>query len=83
MTRVLAKDLAKKGINVNAFAPGPTATELFLKGKPDGLVKTIAGFSPYNRIGTPEDIAAAVEGLAGEGSSWVTGQVLRINGGFV
>ena len=64
MTRVMAKDLAPKGIRVNAIAPGPTATELFLKGKPEPLLKTIAGFSPFNRIGEPDEIAQGMLWLA-------------------
>ncbi len=65
----------------NAIAPGPTATDLFLKGKSDQLLKIIAGFSPQNRIGTPAEIAGVAAFLVGEDSSWVTGQVIRVNGG--
>jgi len=82
MTRVLSKDLAKRGISVNAIAPGPTGTELFYKGKSEQMLKMIAGFSPYNRIGTPEEIADAIVFLSGEGSTWVSGQILRANGGM-
>lgn len=82
MTRLLSKDLAKKGIMVNAIAPGPTATDLFMKGKSEPLLKMIAGFNPQGRIGTPEEIADVAAFLAGEGSKWVTGQVIRVNGGM-
>jgi 3-oxoacyl-[acyl-carrier protein] reductase len=82
MTRVLSKDLARKGIMVNCVAPGPTATDLFIKGKSEQLLKMIAGFNPQGRIGTPEEIADVTSFLAGEGSKWVTGQVLRVNGGM-
>ena len=82
MTRVMSKDLARKGISVNAVAPGPTGTELFLRGKSEQVLKTIAGFSPHNRIGVPEEIADGIAFLSGEGSRWVSGQVLRVNGGF-
>jgi len=82
MTRVLSKDLARKGISVNCVAPGPTSTDLFLKGKPEPLLKMIAGFNPQNRIGKPEEIADAVAYLSSPSSSWVTGQVLRVNGGM-
>lgn len=82
MTRVMAKDLGRKGILVNAIAPGPTGTELFLKGKSDELIKTIASWNPFGRLGMPEDIAKATAFLASDGSGWVNGQVLRVNGGM-
>lgn len=82
MTRVLAKDLGRKGIVVNAIAPGPTATALFLKGKSEELVQTMAGWNPFNRLGTPEDIARAAGWLVGSGNTWVQGQVIKANGGM-
>ncbi|KAL2063366.1 hypothetical protein VTL71DRAFT_5171 [Oculimacula yallundae] len=82
MTRVLSKDLARKGIMVNAVAPGPTATDLFMKGKPEGVLNMIKGFNPQNRIGKPEEIADVVAFLCGEGAKWVTGQTIRVNGGM-
>ena len=81
MARLLSKDLARRGISVNAIAPGPTGTDLFYKGKPEHLLKMIAGQSPHNRIGTPEEIADAIVFLSGEGSRWITGQVIKVNGG--
>ncbi|KAM0487184.1 hypothetical protein ACHAPX_000454 [Trichoderma viride] len=83
MTRVMAKGLAAKGIIVNAVAPGPTATELFYKGKPEGLVNTIKAWSPFNRLGEPEDIANTVKFLASGDSSWVVGQTVLVNGGIM
>lgn len=80
MTRVLAKQLGPKKIAVNAIAPGPTATELFLEGKPENVIKTIAGFSPQNRLGQPEEMAEAIRYLAS--TSWMSGQVVRVNGGM-
>ncbi|KAI1175020.1 NAD(P)-binding protein [Nemania sp. FL0916] len=80
MTRVISKDLGRRGILVNAVAPGPTGTELFFRGKSEEMLKTIANFNPQGRIGTPEEIAEAVIFLAQ--SSWVSGQVLRANGGM-
>ncbi|KAI1396375.1 NAD(P)-binding protein [Hypoxylon fuscum] len=80
MTRVISKDVGRKGILVNAVAPGPTGTELFFRGKSEEMLKTIANFNPQGRIGTPEEIAEAVVFLAH--SSWVSGQVLRANGGM-
>ena len=81
MTRVLAKDLGRKEIAVNCVAPGPTATALFFKGKSEFALKAIAGFSPYNRVGTPEETAEIFLFLSGSGSQWLTGQILRVNGG--
>lgn len=81
MTRGLSKDLARKGITVNCCAPGPTATALFLNGKSEQLLKTIAGFNPQNKIGTPEDVADVVAFLSSPAASWVSGQTLYTNGG--
>lgn len=83
MTRVLAKDLGRRGVTVNCISPGPTGTELFFDGKPEALVKAIASWNPMNRIGTPEDIARVVGFLVGPDSNWVNGQNLRVNGGMV
>lgn len=82
MVRVMSKTLAPKGISVNAVAPGPTGTELFYQGKSEQMLKTIAGFNPRNRIGTPEEVADVLLWLSGSGSDWVTGQVIRANGGM-
>ena len=82
MTRVLSKDLARKGVTVNCVAPGPTATDLFLNGKSEQVLTFMKGLNPQGRLGTPEDIAEVVGFLAGEGSKWVTGQVVRVNGGM-
>lgn len=81
MTKYMAKDLAKKNITVNAVAPGPTGTELFYKDKTPEMIKHVTSNSPFNRIGTPEEIAAVAIFLSGKESSWVTGQVIRVNGG--
>lgn len=82
MVRVMSKDLqSKKGIRVNAVAPGPTGTDLFLEGKSEQVLKTIASLNPNNRIGTPEEVADAIVFLAGDSSRWVTGQTIRVNGG--
>ena len=82
MTRVMSKDLAPKGIAVNAVSPGPTGTDLFYKGKTEQMLKMIAGFSPMGRIGKPEEIAEAIVWLSSGSSSWISGQVLRANGGM-
>lgn len=83
MTHVLANELRGKNITVNAVAPGPTATDLFLKGKPQELVDRIAKLAPLERLGQPVDIASAVAFLAGPDGGWVNAQILRVNGGIV
>ena len=77
---ILAKELRGRDITVNAVAPGPTATALFLDGKSDELIKQIAGQNPMERLGTPEDIAEVVSSLAGR-TRWVNGQTIYVNGG--
>ena len=83
MTRVLAKEVRGRNITVNAVAPGPTATDLFLKGKPQDVVDRMAKMAPLERLGQPGDIADVVAFLAGPGAAWVNGQVLRVNGGII
>lgn len=80
MTRVLAKDLGTKGIRVNAIAPGPTGTDLFLEGKPEQLIQGIAKASPFNKLGLPDEIADVAAFVAGDASRWLSGQVVRVNG---
>jgi 3-oxoacyl-[acyl-carrier protein] reductase len=81
MTLILARELRGRDVTVNAVAPGPTATPLFLDGKSPELIDRLAAVSPLERLGTPEDIAGAVAFLAGPGGRWVNGQVLFANGG--
>jgi 3-oxoacyl-[acyl-carrier protein] reductase len=83
MTSVLAKELRGRNITVNAIAPGPTATDLFLKGKPQAVVDHLAKLAPLERLGEPNDIASAVSFLAGPDGAWINGQVLRANGGII
>lgn len=83
MTHVLAKELGPRDITVNAVAPGPVETEFFMAGKPDALVENIRNMNPFGRLGTPEDIAAAVAFLAGSDGRWISGQTLRANGGVI
>ena len=83
MTPVLAKELRGRSITVNAIAPGPTATDLFLNGKSPELIDRMSKMNPLERLGTPKDIAAAVAFLVGRDGSWINGQVLRANGGMV
>lgn len=83
LTTILSKELRGRSITVNAIAPGPTATDLFLNGKSQELIDRMAKMNPLERLGTPEDIAAAVSFLAGPDGGWINGQVLRANGGMV
>lgn len=83
LTHVLAKEAAKRGITVNAVAPGPVGTELFLSGKSEAQLQAITGMNPFGRIGAPQEIAGLVSFLAGPDSGWVSGQIIRANGGVV
>ncbi|OIQ32543.1 MAG: 3-ketoacyl-ACP reductase [Alphaproteobacteria bacterium MedPE-SWcel] len=83
LSHVLAKELGSRGITVNSVAPGPVATELFLEGKPDELIRAITGSIPLGRLGTVDDIAAVVSFLAGPDGRWVNGQTIRANGGVI
>ncbi|SFU67318.1 SDR family oxidoreductase [Pseudoduganella namucuonensis] len=83
MTNIMAKELRGKNISVNAVAPGPTATDLFLNGKSPETIERMAGMAPLERLGSPDDIAAAVAFLAGPDGGWINGQTLRANGGLV
>jgi 3-oxoacyl-[acyl-carrier protein] reductase len=82
MTLILAKELRGRDVTVNAVAPGPTATPLFLDGKEQSTVEHLAAMSPLERLGTPEDIAETVAFLAGP-ARWVNGQVVYTNGGVI
>jgi 3-oxoacyl-[acyl-carrier protein] reductase len=83
MTHVLSKELRGRNITVNAVAPGPTATKLFLEGKSKEAIDQFAKLAPLERVGEPTDIAATVSFLAGPDGSWINGQVLRANGGII
>ena len=83
MTAILSKEMRGRNITVNAVAPGPVGTELFLNGKSQELIDHMAKMNPLQRLGTPQDIAATVSFLAGPDGGWINGQVLRANGGMV
>ncbi|MFK4525250.1 3-oxoacyl-[acyl-carrier protein] reductase [Bradyrhizobium japonicum] len=83
MTHVLSKELRGRNITVNAVAPGPTGTDLFLVGKSPELIAHYAKLSPLERLGQPADIANVVSFLAGSDAGWVNGQILRANGGLI
>ncbi|UUZ65663.1 SDR family oxidoreductase [Polaromonas sp. P1-6] len=82
-TNIMAKELRGKRITVNAIAPGPTATALFLDGKSPETIERMSKMAPLERLGTPEDIASAVAFLVSENAAWINGQTLRANGGLV
>jgi 3-oxoacyl-[acyl-carrier protein] reductase len=82
LTQVLAQEMRGRGITVNAVAPGPTATDLFLDGKSPELIERMAKMNPLERLGQPGDIARVVSFLAGPEGAWVNGQTLRANGGM-
>ncbi|WP_225032667.1 SDR family oxidoreductase [Paraburkholderia sp. XV] len=80
-THVFAKELRGRNITVNAVAPGPVATSLFLDAKTEEQIQTFAKMPPLQRLGQPDDIASVVAFLAGADGAWVNGQILRANGG--
>ncbi|MFC5523222.1 SDR family oxidoreductase [Polaromonas jejuensis] len=82
-THIMAKELRGKNIRINAVAPGPTATALFLDGKTPETIERMSKMAPLERLGTPEDIANAVAFLVSENAAWINGQTLRANGGVV
>lgn len=82
LVHVLANELRGHKITVNAIAPGPVATELFLGDKTEEQIKHISSMAPLERLGQPEDIANVVSFLAGPDGAWVNAQILRANGGF-
>jgi 3-oxoacyl-[acyl-carrier protein] reductase len=82
LVHVLANELRGKNITVNAVAPGPVGTELFLSGKDETQIDNLRKLAPLERLGQPEDIANVVSFLAGPDGGWVNAQVLRANGGF-
>jgi 3-oxoacyl-[acyl-carrier protein] reductase len=82
ITRVLAKELGPRRVTVNAIAPGPVATEMFFQGKNQELIDRLVGMTALGRLGEAADIAAVAAFLVGPDARWVTGQVLRANGGL-
>ena len=83
MSHILSKELGQKKITVNVIAPGPVATDLFMKGKTDDDIKPIVDRTPLGRLGEPEDIPRVISFLVGPDGGWINGQVLRANGGII
>jgi len=82
ITRHLSKELGPKQIRVNAVAPGPTDTELFRLGKSSEQITKLSQMSALGGLGQTSDIANAICFLAGDQSRWITGQIIKVNGGF-
>jgi 3-oxoacyl-[acyl-carrier protein] reductase len=82
MTRVWARELGKYKIRVNAVTPGFIATDM-TAGMPEKILQTMVGRTPIGRMGQPEDVANAYVWLASDGASFVSGQVLGVDGGVV
>jgi 3-oxoacyl-[acyl-carrier protein] reductase len=82
LSRVFAKEVGKRGINVNCVLPGPTATDLFMEGKSEEVITQLAGSNAFKRLGKPSDIAKIVVFLASDESKWITGQNIGANGGM-
>lgn len=82
LVHVLANELRGRNITVNAVAPGPVGTELFLRGKSDATIDELSKLAPLERLGRPADIANLVSFLAGPDGGWINAQVIRANGGF-
>lgn len=83
LTLILARELRGRDVTVNAVAPGPTATDLFLDGKTDEQVQQLAHAVPLERLGQPSDLADIVAFLSSPAGHWINGQVIRANGGLV
>ncbi|MBT2292511.1 SDR family oxidoreductase [Paenibacillus albidus] len=82
LTRHLAKEFGPKDIVINCIAPGQVSTELFLHGKSEELIDSYRRMNSFGRLGEPEDIGNAIELLVSDKARWITGQTIRVNGGF-
>ncbi len=83
LVRSMSKELAGRGVRVNAVAPGPVDTDLFRAGKDEAALQRSAAMSPFNRVGEPAEVAEVVRFLASGRASWEAGQVVQPNGGLV
>jgi 3-oxoacyl-[acyl-carrier protein] reductase len=83
MTFILAHELRGRDITVNAVAPGPTATEMFLQGKDEETIARMTSAIPLGRLGSTDDIAPFVAFLASQEGHWINGQTIRVNGGVI
>ncbi|MEU1304957.1 SDR family oxidoreductase [Streptomyces shenzhenensis] len=83
LTLILARELRGRDVTVNAVAPGPTVTDLFLEGRDQATIDRLASLAPLERLGTPADMAGVVSFLAGSEGRWINGQIIRANGGAI
>ncbi|MDR4515463.1 SDR family oxidoreductase [Nitrosomonas sp.] len=83
LTRILAREVGKRGITVNSVSPGPVFTELFRAGKTEVDIQRMAAMSSLERIGEVDDIAQIVLFLASDAARWITGQDIGANGGII
>ncbi|WP_261512207.1 SDR family oxidoreductase [Chryseobacterium paludis] len=82
LTRVFSREVGNRGINVNSVSPGPTATALFLNGKPQDVIDRLASLNPFGRIAKTDDIASVVVFLASDEAKWINAQNIGVNGGM-
>ncbi|ASK29228.1 3-ketoacyl-ACP reductase [Chryseobacterium sp. T16E-39] len=82
LTRVFSREVGNRGINVNSVSPGPTATALFLNGKPKEVIDRLASLNPFGRIAETDDIANVVVFLASDEAKWINAQNIGVNGGM-
>lgn len=80
LTRIFAKEVGYRGINVNAVSPGPTETDLFLEGKSQQDIERLIASNAYGRLGKPEDIAQVIVFLSSDAARWISGQIIGANG---
>jgi 3-oxoacyl-[acyl-carrier protein] reductase len=84
LTKTVAVEVARRGVTVNAVAPGPTETEAFeaMSTGAQALKERLARVSPAGRMGRPEDVAPLIAWLCSEDAGWVTGQLIFSDGGY-
>jgi NAD(P)-dependent dehydrogenase (short-subunit alcohol dehydrogenase family) len=84
LTRYMAKELSRRGVRVNAVAPGVTRTRIADDsfGRHPEIIPAIAAKTALGRIGEPDDVGAVIAMLASDGGRWITGQSIEVAGGY-